>query len=365
MSKLLLFNPENDTALAFGSANYTPPPAAWQLHQSGDALPMWFGDNGDRFLSQGINSQWLKERLERFSIDITVASNAEISTYKPTPWGWSAHTKRQFLNAGTPAENLPTDEQIAQLRELSHRKSSIYINKAIQGVIPIECKTAEEAIALGPGYIKLPWSSSGRGVINTTTLPEKALNQQLSGMIRRQGSVMWEPAHERVLDFAMLFENGSESTQWIGFSAFQTTDTGAYCGNIVASQEYIEAHIKQYYDTDILKDTARKLCPILRQLIGTTYIGAFGVDMMIFKDLNGKNVLAPCIELNLRMTMGVVALKFAEKHLADGKIATLEVVKTSDLDQRDEYTTANGKLTGGTLHLSPPKQFTIKVTVKN
>ena len=54
LNALHLFVPENDLALASGLARYTPVPVGWHMHLSGEALPMWYADRGDRVMSFGM-----------------------------------------------------------------------------------------------------------------------------------------------------------------------------------------------------------------------------------------------------------------------------------------------------------------------
>lgn len=50
-------------------------------------------------------------------------------------------------------------------------------------------------------------------------------------------------------------------------------------------------------------------------MIGTDYAGYLGVDMMICRE--GENFLVhPCVEINLRMNMGVVARLFYDRYVA-------------------------------------------------
>ena len=68
MHSLHLFYPENDLALARDLDNYTPPPAASRLRKSGETLALWYGDDGDKVFTQGINSQWYRGIKERFGL---------------------------------------------------------------------------------------------------------------------------------------------------------------------------------------------------------------------------------------------------------------------------------------------------------
>jgi hypothetical protein len=63
----------------------------------------------------------------------------------------------------------------------------------------------------------------------------------------------------------------------------------------------------------MIDDVRVKVIDALRQVIGGHYVGPLGVDMMILSKLGcqGFSVL-PCVEINLRRTMGHVAIAMAE-----------------------------------------------------
>ena len=52
---------------------------------------------------------------------------------------------------------------------------------------------------------------------------------------------------------------------------------------------------------------------------GQGYRGVLGVDMMVCKATDESFKLHPCVEVNLRMNMGVVARFFYERFVREGK----------------------------------------------
>lgn len=89
---------------------------------------------------------------------------------------------------------------------------------------------------------------------------------------------------------------------------FDPTETGGYTGNTLAPQATLErAHVRQFDCLDILKEICSA---VLSQRIAARYEGPLGVDMMLVKTSQGI-MLHPCIEVNLRRTMGYVALDVA------------------------------------------------------
>jgi len=215
---------------------------------------------------------------------------------------------------------LPSPATVAALRMLSHRRSSIAILSALgcDDLLPEEVTDPQRVLQLEasePGrFLKSPWSCSGRGVFCAQGLPPKVLADKAAGIIHRQGSVMVEHGYKKIAEFGALFTcDGSEGARFRGLSMFLTEPRGAYSGNIVAPQDYFHSQIDTLGLSDKLSETATRLENILTDLLLPHYNGWLGIDMMAYEGVDGKPRLHPCIELNLRMTMGVAAMKIAER----------------------------------------------------
>ncbi|MDE6174295.1 MAG: hypothetical protein K2F88_01880, partial [Duncaniella sp.] len=80
----------------------------------------------------------------------------------------------------------------------------------------------------------------------------------------------------------------------------------------VAPQDQLKTMITDLVSSGCLDSVIGNEEKILGGLIGNSYRGWLGVDMMVYREDDAMKLM-PCIELNLRMTMGVVALKMQEK----------------------------------------------------
>lgn len=314
MASLLLFNPENDLALATGSANYTPPAAAMRIRAAGALLPLWFAEPGDYILAPaGLESKAaeIKEKYNLHGRIFTPADIAEID--RCIPWGWSAYTVRTFIKAGISPELLPGKEKIEQWRNLSHRRTSIAILRALDfHELPVEARSVEEALDAvtafgGAAYLKYPWSGSGRGVFPVEA-SGGSLHSLAEASVRRQGSVIIEPKYKVLTDFAMLFKCENDKAKFHGLSIFRTQPGGAYSGNMIAPQSYIAEQIG--LSSEELTRLEADISKALTLCVAPFYNGPVGVDMMI-AERNNRRVLVPCVEVNLRYTMGFVAQAIA------------------------------------------------------
>lgn len=129
-----------------------------------------------------------------------------------------------------------------------------------------------------------------------------------------------EDALPKVIDMSALFYADDAKITHLAWSLFQTTPDGRYIGSIVAPQTDIK---KRLHDAAIFygnhkADFTRlsdELMEILHRHIPPMYKGWIGVDMLAYHSLGKESrlQLAPCIEINMRMTMGAVAILLANK----------------------------------------------------
>ncbi len=309
MSRIFFFNPENDLALALGRRRFTPPGGAVAIRRGGCLLPLWWAGKDDFVLVDTPEAVTGALAMKtRYGLEAEVVTKAPADAV-PCPWGWSHYARRVLEAAGTGAALLPDADTLDRLRMLSHRRTSIAMHRQLgtdPQLMPVEAFSLQEAMdavsLFRMAVVKLPWSSSGRGVIYSSALPPDTFRNVVSGMIKRQGSVLVEPHYRRISDFAMLFECRDGQAHFVGLSMFVTADKGFYCGNLVAGDD----EIARRTDTDV-----NRLIPAvgdaLSKVVATHYSGPAGVDMLTYRDNSGCVAIAPCIEVNLRMTMGFAA----------------------------------------------------------
>lgn len=383
MSYAHLFFPENDLALASDLSNYTPPRMARATHAAGETLPMWYGRPGDVFICNGVNNSWFNAMSEAFALRTDVFPHRP-EEYTPRPWGWSKASRRRLIAEGFSADRLPDDATLDAIRNLSHRRSSVIIADALAAFLPdfrftppaVEAFTVDEALTVidafgGDCVIKSPWSNAGRGIAFTRGFSENALAQRISDIINAYNSVLIERAFDNICDFAMLFEStDSGDVRYVGLSLFETDKRGAYMRNIVANDIILADKIAEFLPENILRPVADSLCAILSDYIGGKYRGPLGIDMLVART-NAGNILNPCVELNLRNTMGHVAHALAENVLAADKTAVFACNVNPDYksplitDPLAGAVIIGNRLAGGSFCLNPPTSpflFTLSVS---
>ena len=320
--KLHIFNPEHDIALACNLAQFTPPHAARQLRADLGFLPALWADDGDFVLVDNVESALIgKRHLTRYMADVCFVGIDSLKQMQemnviPSPWGWDKALAHRLRKAGL-TNAVPSDDKLGAIRIMSSRQwaaehllkplvasDNRYVGEAIHTT------TFPAEITALPRVLKAPWSSSGRGIRYEMTPTDTARHTSWArNVISRQTGLMVEPYFNKVEDFGMEFESLSDGTiVYRGLSLFRTTN-GAYNGSIIATEKAKQQLLSRYVSADLLQLTQNRIINILTGLLKNFYEGPFGVDMMIVT-YNGEIKLHPCVELNLRRTMGHVALSF-------------------------------------------------------
>lgn len=367
MPKLYLFNPENDLALAHGGHNYCAPKNVARLRDLGSFLPFWVASKNDYIFCPQINHDWAHKTCEQFDLQGKIFDSSEYPhDIQPVPWGWSISAVDHFMRIGMPSDYMPDEAAIRRIREISHRHTSVCINRRLgsSGInippLPIETSSVQDIDAarqrFGRFIIKAPWSSSGRGIVDSATLADHELKRQAAGIIRHQGGIIIEKHLEKFLDFAMLFTIRDGIVSYKGLSVFFNHRESSYSGNLLAPQDYLLSELTKYVDAGHLNEIQAALTGILQEIIGMDYNGWFGIDMMVYKTNDRDAMIAPCIELNLRMTMGVIALSLSKFFLGENAIGHLKI-NYGQYRPHNAPVISGHKLIAGSVDLVPPNNY--------
>ena len=305
--KLLVFNPEHELALAANLSNFTAPHAGRQLRTDLGYISAVWAATDDRVLVENVEDaerRFLRLMRRPFGRYIDRDQIRRYDFSAVDVWGWDLAIRSSLLRWGVDAGLMPTVTQIDAIRQLSHRRYAMQLlnNLQMSGTIGDACETNQiETIAdrLQSGehlVVKAPWSSSGRGVRFMDGIMNIYDSGWLRHVIEKQGSVMVEPYYNKVKDFGMEFlSDGRGAVSYVGLSLFQTSN-GAYT-----------------------------ICDFMGVLLKDRYVGAFGIDMMVVRREDGDGfLLHPCVEINLRRTMGHVAISLTEHCSALPRLMKIE-----------------------------------------
>ena len=342
-----IFNPEHDIALAANAEHWTAPHAGRQLRADLGWLPALWAADGDVVLVDDVDaSREAYRRLKReHKADVLFADIHHIADISRNataiqPWGWDLALRHQLVHAGVSEALLPTKADIAVLREQSGRQSAIALLQALRtGLEKQTCgqstvvSSIDEITELqktwGSLVVKAPWSSSGRGVRYLPVgedITESTL-RWTANTLRQQGALTVEIYLNKVYDFGMEFHSDNDGhVAYLGLSLFHCVN-GAYKGSILATEAEKRDIMARYIPLHLLDEVQQRICTLLD---GCFRNQPFGIDMMLCKptDMSVANtgradseiednptrtplLLNPCVELNLRRTMGHVALSIS------------------------------------------------------
>lgn len=322
---LYYFNPEHDMAMANFTPYYKAPAEIARMAADLSVLPAWYADEGAAVKVDAL------ARVREWESPLLPAGVEWTDEWLPvpcSPWGWNpalVHT----LQGVMPPHLLPDGTQLSRLRYLSGRQRCVEVLKAFADC-PFTCGEAEVCGSVkevqafmenrGDTLLKAPWSGSGRGLVHVS--PE-TWNASVEGwtarIIRTQGAVMAEPYYNKVSDFAMEFRtDGKGGVTFVGYSLFETDAFGNYKANLLLSNEEIERRLATFVPVEWLHAVRVRLLEVFPSLLGSDYTGYLGVDMMVCRQAETTYVLHPCVEINLRMNMGVVARLLTDRYVASG-----------------------------------------------
>lgn len=316
MKKLYLFNPDNDMALASGSPYYMPPSSAKKMAADLATLPAWYAAPGSSVWVSDIRQvEWIRKGGD-LPLEVEGVTEMPVGCDELIPWGWNPSLLHRL------GENFAASVDVGVIRSLSSRKTAVDLlpELRMEGTVGESfwltsvddvCTFAEKHAKV---LLKAPWSGSGKGIQPICGRPNDNLKGWARRIIASQGGVVGEPFYNKVKDFAMEFHVGDEGVKMVGYSLFEADARGIYKENLLVSDEAIEFRLMEYVPLMLLKRIGQWLQARLQELLGDVYRGYLGVDMMIVQD-GGSYAVHPCVEVNLRMNMGVVSRLFFDRYV--------------------------------------------------
>lgn len=319
-----VLNLEHDLCLASGEWNFIPPRAVVEFAQ---------------------RCRWI-ERFMR-------APEGEVRSI--VAWGWDMQLRERLLREGVPEGELPTGEELEFIKEYSRREVAVELlgylkgnfedwdngGKIVPSVYRIVAHSLQEIEDFlqekGKVVLKSPLSGSGKGVRFVTGEMMETDRGWCRRTLESQGTVIVEERLDVVQEFAMLFEAGDSGIKFLGYSMFYAYN-GAYMGNMLASNGYLEEKLVEvaanaisrgsasrveteifgkpgvYVSRKTLEEIRKKVAGFLQERLCGRYSGFLGVDMFLFRDGEGRIMVNPAVEINLRMTMGLIARNIFDYH---------------------------------------------------
>ena len=381
--KIHWFNPGHENAVRADNPHYTPPASVCRMMTDMALLPVWYGNEKDYVIINEAkeSSRFLLSLPAEIRPSAIPTLPCELPVSEPVeaaPWGLSPHSIRFFDTLRAQNANIVVPQWKEIYKELTGRQTALKCLSKIRMLLPDRfaslilpqfCSTTGEIrqfmTAYPPPYIlKTPYSCSGRGLhwILTRDLDLQD-TRWIEGSFKKQGVISIERALDKVCDFAMEFESdGNGNVNFKGLAVFCTLSKGAYFGNLLGSQDSLEKHLAGYIPTAYLHEIQEAVTSILTEEFGSLYRGYLGVDMLIYRQDNAFAV-HPFIEINLRNTMGLVALQISNRFIHPSSRGQLIIAFNKDsiktlnlhLQMKESYPLqlSGSKIQSGYLSLCP------------
>ncbi len=329
MNKLFVFNAGHEEALRVPiKQNYTPSKEILKIRADLAPLMLYFAEEGDYV--------WLWANGEQAD-RLVNHKGEEVTNYESLPkllvclWALDGHLLKELE---AKASSFALDLELPQISDaylqLSHRSSSLemlrYLNQhwsKCEELYPhwfypnktegnrdqrLNHYLKEQK---SKGYtellIKRAYTSSGRG-LSSFTLPCSEQNKQLIlRQIQRWGGLSLEPKLNLLEDWAIeYYIDKKGEVSFVALSKFKTNNFGAYQGNILKAQKELYQELYKLLGEQLPK-LINSHKAFFKQHLKGRYNGYIGVDMFVYKSKGGGIKLHPCVEINLRCTMGLVA----------------------------------------------------------
>lgn len=391
--KVFIYNPTCEIAIANGTLSFMPNKTLSKFESDLDVLPLYFANENDvllvrqipdeKFLNTLLNAGISLPKFRLLKPALQDHNFINIPKQNLQAWGWSPriHHILKPLKASCSKEflNQPNAFWKDEHRKLYGRETGLKVLKSFlkdskndqyisENLIARVCTHIEEIENLIEEWkqivIKAPLSSSGRGlqVLRKSYLND-SISQWIKGTLDTQGYVTVEALVDKKHDFSLqYFCNGKGNLNFLGLAFFETNTNGQYGGNILGGMP--KNMINNLPQSEIEELSEGILRAIKTSDIAMNYTGYFGVDCMLFDDANGNRKIQPCVEINLRYNMGILAL-ILDKYLAPETTGTFKMIfkpkSTFDLfheemEKKHPFEMKDGKWVKGYLPLVSPYQ---------
>ena len=328
---LIVCNIGHEVALEAGDAlHYTPPRLIRQMRSALWSLPLWASPVWLDGASWWVHP--FSESLSPYLTDreLSHIAKGDVWDSELILWGHErslAHSlaKQYGLCGGEACSELPQELRPCWTRAASARFFEKYSSVPWRSRVAMITQVEElvELLIQGPCLVKLPFSSSGRGLWRINQL-DSQLEGTLRKLLQRHGTLLVEPLLDKLQDYgAEYYIDEAGEVQFVGLCAFETDGQGRYLESLCqAPEETLRQLTDGLSDPDELAQTLAQHRAYLSREVSPYYCGAVGIDLLTYRPdgVSSRIALHPWVEINLRYTMGHYALDLYRKRIPQGSL---------------------------------------------
>lgn len=216
-------------------------------------------------------------------------------------WGWTPQITR-YAKEICSRQNTPP---IAAAKKWSDKSTLATLLDTAQIFTSLD-SIKEWILCSKQGVLKAPFGAAGKGhfFFNKQTNMRK-LNSWIKHKLSTQGELLLEPQLDVEFNFSTLWNlTINEAPKYIGYTEQIIDAKGVYLGTRIHKKT--PAFIAPF-----LKEHLQFIHPFLNQIQDDAYYGPVCFDAFVYKK-NGQQMLRPISEVNMRHSMGGVAIKLAQ-----------------------------------------------------
>ncbi|MEC8690119.1 MAG: DUF455 family protein [Verrucomicrobiota bacterium] len=303
-----------------------------------------FSKRDDIVLFRELPSVSHLEKLQGSGFDLPDAigenelGNGKLGGFRP--WAWSPEASQLFepfaqqvskkikgqWRAPVPSSWL--SKEIGYL--LEKRIGSLEDNRSV-------CRDVEHALSMISNHsvvYKPGYGCAGKG-FRIAKEKNSELEKWLSATIKENGFVIAEPWVQRVEDFSVHYHVENGRVDFLGATKVVNDHRGRFRGIDVAPRwsKLIDQELATFlYKEELFGKWYHEIIPEELGSLVDQYNGPASIDAMVWRDSDGKLRLRKVVELNVRMTMGRVALDL-QKKMAANKFCGLRIEKKSNYQE--------------------------------
>jgi uncharacterized ferritin-like protein (DUF455 family) len=342
-------NAESHAAAAYTHRSYQPNKIEVALEHDLEMLSLAWCRRDDVSLMRTLPSNAHRAYLKKAGFDLPevmeVGSLAGRKLGGLRPWAWSPDASdalKSFADDVSPALPWQWREQVPEWwfsKEAGFRLNEMLTLPGEElGFFCKDLDSAAEALECllkrGPVLLKAAYACAGRG--HRKVMPGEDFMPWLNKVIKRHGGVAVEPWLERELDFSALYEiREGGDVDFIGMTEMKNDAQGRYQSTKVKPKwaTGFNDELSSFLFRDAkINDVYGEKIPLALSTLLKGYVGAVGVDAMVARRPDGSLGIRYVIELNVRMTMGRVALEIAKKRMPNkgGQLRILQKNKLAE-----------------------------------